>query len=148
MADNTWRSLRLDCDGLKEIDEVARRIIEFAGDVKVWTFQGEMGAGKTTFIRSLCKHFGVTDNVSSPTFSLVNEYQNNRREVFYHFDFYRIKDETEARDIGTEDYFYSGDHCFIEWPSKVTNLIPDQYMEVKISVTDAERRSIQLTTYD
>lgn len=148
MADDTWQSLQLDCDGLGEIDEVARQILAFAGNVKVWTFQGEMGAGKTTLIRSICEQFDVVDNVSSPTFSLVNEYRNDREEVFYHFDFYRIKDETEALDIGTEDYFYSGDHCFIEWPSKVINLIPDQYMKVEISVMDTEQRSIQLTKYD
>ena len=148
MADETWQSLHLDCDGLEKIDDVARQIVVFAGDTKVWTFQGEMGSGKTTLIRCICQHLGVVDNVSSPTFSLVNEYQNNRGEVFYHFDFYRIKDETEAFDIGTEDYFYSGDHCLIEWPSKVVSLIPERYMNVEISVLDTEKRSIQLTKYD
>ena len=148
MTDKTWQSLQLDCDGLNELDKIAGQIITFAQDVKVWTFEGEMGAGKTTLIRSLCSHFQVIDNVSSPTFALVNEYRNNREEVFYHFDFYRIKDEAEAMNMGAEEYFYSGAYCFIEWPSKVINLIPDQYMEVKISVIDTEQRSFELTKYD
>ncbi|MCG8391237.1 MAG: tRNA (adenosine(37)-N6)-threonylcarbamoyltransferase complex ATPase subunit type 1 TsaE [Cytophagales bacterium] len=134
--------------GLKELEEVARKMIAFAGEVRVWVFEGEMGAGKTTLIRELCRVFGVVDNVSSPTFSIINEYQNDKGEVFFHFDFYRIKDISEAVDIGSEEYFYSGDYCFIEWPSQVADLLPLQFMEVRITATDPVQRSIQLTKYD
>ena len=134
--------------GLKELEEVARKMIALAGEVRVWVFEGEMGAGKTTLIRELCRVFGVVDNVSSPTFSIINEYQNDKGEVFFHFDFYRIKDISEAVDIGSEEYFYSGDYCFIEWPSKVVDLLPGRFMEIKITVTGPVQRSIQLTKYD
>src|SRR5690606_19311316 len=92
------RSFR--CDSIQELPDLAREIISEAGDYKVWLFEGDMGAGKTTLIREICSAFEVEDNVSSPTFSLVNEYQNNSGEIFYHFDFYRIKSEAEAMDIG------------------------------------------------
>ncbi len=136
------------CNTEASLDEVAHKIITFAGDDKVWLFYGEMGAGKTTLIKSLCKAYGVTDTVSSPTFALVNEYHSKAGKVFYHFDFYRIQDENEAMDIGCEEYFYSGRHCFIEWPEKIISLFPDQYMKIDISVTKDQTRNIVLSKHE
>lgn len=100
-----------------------------------------MGTGKTTLIKSLCQHLGVTEPVTSPTFSIVNEYQGRESKIF-HFDFYRLKNETEALDLGYEEYFYSGAYCFIEWPEKIPNLLPEHYIRVKIEVTGAGSRQI------
>ena len=131
------------CQDVADLPRIAEQIIAIAGDIKVWLFEGDMGAGKTTLIKALCKAFGVMDNVTSPTFSLVNEYENQNGSTFYHFDFYRIKDETEAMDIGPEDYFYSGDFCFIEWPSKIPNLIPDTHLSIYLEVNpDHSRRLV------
>lgn len=148
MVDSTLPRLQLICEGLEQLDEVAKRIISFGKDYKVWIFEGQMGAGKTTLIKAICKAFEVEDNVHSPTFSIVNEYRNQSDEVFYHFDFYRIKNEEEAMDIGTEEYFYSGHHCFVEWPSKVEGLLPDKILKIGISIEDRERRLIDLARYD
>ncbi len=132
------------CDSISDLPEVARRIIKEAGDCKVWLFEGAMGAGKTTLIREICAVFEVEDNVSSPTFSLVNEYQNHLGDVFYHFDFYRIKSETEAMDIGCDEYFYSGNFCFIEWPSQIPGLIPESNLTIRIFEKADHTRSIVL----
>jgi len=136
------------CNTEASLDEVAHAIIAFAGDEKVWLFYGEMGAGKTTLIKSLCKAYGVTDTVSSPTFALVNEYHSKAGKVFYHFDFYRIQDESEAMDIGCEEYFYSEQHCFIEWPEKIISLIPDRYMKIDMHVTEDQTRNIVLSKHE
>ena len=130
---------RLKFSELSEIREVAGKIFQICKDTKVWAFEGEMGAGKTTLIKSLCEVAGVSDNVTSPTFSLVNEYRTADDKVFYHFDFYRIKDESEAMDIGVEEYFYSGDYCFVEWPSKIESLLPSEHVLIKITVEDNYR---------
>jgi tRNA threonylcarbamoyladenosine biosynthesis protein TsaE len=122
-----------------ELPNVAKSLLAFAGEQKFFIFEGDMGAGKTTFIKSLCETLGVEDVVSSPTFSIVNEYESEFGTI-YHFDFYRLKILREAYDIGYEEYFYSGNYCFIEWPSKVEELMPETYIKVQISVTDDERR--------
>lgn len=132
------------CNTLMDLPEAARKIVEEAGDYNIWLFKGEMGAGKTTLIREICHVFQVEDNVRSPTFSLVNEYQNERGDVFYHFDFYRIKDEAEAMDIGCEEYFYSGGICLIEWPSKIANLIPEKNFTIELLENSDNSRSIAL----
>lgn len=139
---------KLTCKDLNGIEQVAAAIIDFAGQIKVWLFKGDLGAGKTTLIKAIGQKFDITDNIQSPTFSLVNEYQNNNGEIFYHFDFYRIKDEEEAMDIGAEEYFYSGDYCFIEWPSKIPNLIPDQHLIINIEVKPDNSRMIGLCKYE
>src|SRR5690606_1930704 len=102
---------------LHELSGAAKKIVSFAGDCKVWLFSGDLGAGKTTLIKEICRYFGVEDTVNSPTFSLVNEYSDRSGSKYYHLDFYRIKNEEEAYDIGAEEYLYSGDYCFVEWPS-------------------------------
>lgn len=122
-----------------DLPEASELILNFAGPTKVWTFYGEMGAGKTTLIKTLCEKLGVTDMVSSPTFSIVNEYATSAGEPVFHFDFYRINTEREALDIGCEEYFYSGDYCFIEWPSRIPGLLPDQRLEIHIKEEDSIR---------
>lgn len=144
MFDGVSAQKTLTCQHLADLPIVAKQIIEEAGSIKVWLFEGDMGAGKTTLIKALCEAYGVMDNVTSPTFSLVNEYENQDGSTFYHFDFYRIKDETEAMDIGSEEYFYSNHVCFIEWPSKIPNLIPDVHLSIYIEVNPDQSRRIAI----
>ena len=110
----------------------------------VVALEGEMGAGKTTLIRALCAALGVADDVSSPTFALVNEYRDARDHPVYHFDFYRIDSENEAERIGAGEYFDSGYLCLVEWPARVAGLLPLPYLEVRISVQPDESREIEL----
>jgi tRNA threonylcarbamoyladenosine biosynthesis protein TsaE len=124
-----------------QIPNSASEIIKFAEDSRIFLFYGDMGAGKTTLIKALCERLGTTETVTSPTFSIVNEYEGNDERI-YHFDFYRLKNETEALDMGYEEYFYSGAYCFIEWPEKIPNLLPDHYISIKISVEDDNLRQI------
>jgi tRNA threonylcarbamoyladenosine biosynthesis protein TsaE len=128
-----------------ELPNVAKSLLEFAGEQKFFIFEGDMGAGKTTFIKSLCETLGVEDVVSSPTFSIVNEYESEFGPI-YHFDFYRLKSLREAYDIGYEEYFYSGNYCLIEWPSKVEELMPDEYIKVQITVTGNEQRLFEFSS--
>ena len=126
---------------LEDLREAASRLLDFAADERVFLFKGEMGAGKTTFIKALCERLQITDVVSSPTFSIVNEYHTDHGPV-YHFDFYRLKKESEAFDLGYEDYFYSGSYCFIEWPEKIPNLWPEHYISVEIQEESDRTRTI------
>lgn len=131
----------------KELDElgnVSEALLRLGADTSVWLFEGQMGAGKTTLIKALCSHLGVTTHVQSPTFSLVNEYDAEGRTI-YHFDFYRIKDETEALDMGLEEYFDSGDLCFVEWPGKVENLWPLNYMQLHLEADETGMRILEVT---
>lgn len=127
--------------GKDAISKAAKKVIEIAGSEKVWVFKGEMGAGKTTFIKALAEQFQIQDQISSPTFGIVNEYQNDSGEEFYHFDFYRLDDPTEALDIGIEEYFYSQNYCWLEWAEKVADFLPDQYFLIKLEIlSDSERK--------
>lgn len=126
---------------LAGLTEVADKIITNFPLNRIFLFFGEMGAGKTTFIKALCAELGVPDKVSSPTFSIVNEYLSERGKV-YHFDFYRLREESEAFDMGYEEYFYSGNYCLIEWPEKIRNLWPPEFVKVTISVIDDQQRLI------
>ena len=137
-------SHKITCEQLSELGRVAGEIIDFAGDHTLWVFEGQMGAGKTTLIRQLCEEFGVIDNVSSPTFSLVNEYQCEDGRTLYHFDFYRINKEQEALDIGVEEYFDSGDLCLVEWPSKIAGLLPEDILQITIHPGEDEARTFYL----
>ncbi|MTI30962.1 tRNA (adenosine(37)-N6)-threonylcarbamoyltransferase complex ATPase subunit type 1 TsaE [Xanthovirga aplysinae] len=148
MADKIIEKLEIICHDLEGLKQIAEKIISFAGTEKIWLLEGEMGAGKTTMVKAICDAFEVRDNVHSPTFSLVNEYSNEKEELFYHFDFYRIKDETEAMDIGCEEYFYSGNFCFIEWSSKIPSLIPEQYLWINIEAQENNSRKIHLVRYE
>jgi tRNA threonylcarbamoyladenosine biosynthesis protein TsaE len=123
--------------------------LNYAGDDKIWIFKGEMGAGKTTLIKSIAKSLGVQDGVSSPTFSIVNEYQSVTEGVVYHFDFYRIDDPREALEIGVEEYFYSGKICLIEWAEKVAQFLPEKFFFISIEPETKSRRKISLLhSYD
>lgn len=148
MESKVIEKLLLKSEHLADLPELAAKIVSFAGNHKIWLFEGEMGAGKTTLIKVICEYFGVIDRTSSPTFAIVNEYHNEEAQVFYHFDFYRINKQQEALDIGCMEYFDSGDYCFIEWPSKITDLLPDQFMEIKLDITAETARTITLTRHD
>ena len=124
---------------LSEIEKSAKDFISENKNKKVVAFYGEMGAGKTTFIKAICTQLGVKDNTASPTFSLINEYSTSAGERIYHLDFYRIKNEAEALDMGVEEYFCSGNYCFIEWPEKIEALLPENCLKVKISVKGEKR---------
>jgi tRNA threonylcarbamoyladenosine biosynthesis protein TsaE len=133
---------------IADLEVVAQAIIERLNTVKVWLFKGEMGSGKTTLIKVICEALGVRKGMSSPTFSIVNEYETDDGKLLYHFDFYRIKNEAEAIDIGTEEYFYSGHPCFIEWPDRVVSLIPFPNAEVTINIETNTQRIIALAVHD
>jgi tRNA threonylcarbamoyladenosine biosynthesis protein TsaE len=129
---------------LDELELVAQKVID-QKTPKVILFHGEMGVGKTTLIKQLCKTLGVTSTTSSPTFSLVNEYETIDNQVVYHFDFYRLKNGMEALDMGADDYFYSGNWCFIEWAEKIPSLIPDEHAVITIELVENGKRHLTLT---
>lgn len=131
---------------LEQLEAVAQQII-IKKPKKVILFHGEMGVGKTTLIKQLCKTLGITDATSSPTFSLVNEYQINDNLQVYHFDFYRLNTEVEALDMGVDDYLYSGNWCFIEWAEKIQNLIPESHSVITIKLIADGKRSLELINF-
>lgn len=134
----------LQIKSLNDLDAVAKMFIKSMSNRTVFAFYGEMGSGKTTFIKAICKAIGVTETITSPTFSLVNEYKSDKGMSIFHFDFYRIKNIEEAFDFGYEDYFYSGNVCFIEWPELIESLLPEDVVNVKIKVDDNEQRLITI----
>ena len=127
---------------LNEIDAIAQQVIA-QNPQKVILFNGLMGVGKTTFIKALSKRLGVENPTSSPTFSLINEYQA-KEGLVYHFDVYRLKNEMEALDFGIEDYLYSGNWCFIEWAEKIPNLIPKKHNVITIEILENGNRKLIL----
>lgn len=128
---------------LDEINQVAHLILA-QNPKKIILFNGEMGVGKTTFIKAFAKSLGVEEATSSPTYSLVNEYQITENELFYHFDVYRLNNETEAYDLGIDDYLYSGNWCCIEWAEKIHNLIPEEHSTISIKLLSDGKREITL----
>ena len=128
---------------IDQIDEVAKQIIEQSQN-KILLFDGEMGVGKTTLIKKICKNLGVNEPTSSPTFSLVNEYFTKNSNYIYHFDCYRLKSEIEALDMGIDEYLYSGHWCLIEWPNKISCLIPDQHTLISIETLANGNRKLEL----
>jgi tRNA threonylcarbamoyladenosine biosynthesis protein TsaE len=129
---------------IDQLEEVAQQIIT-SNPKKVILFHGEMGVGKTTLIKQLCKTLGVVGATSSPTFSLVNEYEADANQLVYHFDFYRLNKEEEALDMGIDDYLYSGNWCFIEWAEKIPNLIPETHSVINISQLPDGKRCLTLS---
>lgn len=134
-------SMLLTANSLTQLPSIASEIISFAKDNRIFLFYGDMGAGKTTLIKSLCENLGTTEPVTSPTFSIVNEYIGTKNKI-YHFDFYRLKNQTEALDMGYEEYFYSDAYCFIEWPEKIPDLLPQHYVNIKINVLNDNSRQV------
>lgn len=130
---------------LDTIREAAREFISGMDDRTVFAIHGNMGAGKTTFIKAICEELGVEDVINSPTFAIINEYRSSTTgELIYHFDFYRINKLSEAEDIGTEDYFYSGALCFIEWPEKIEELLPGDVVDVTITENPDGTRNVTI----
>ncbi len=128
---------------LNELDAVAHRLLGEGRQHSVWLFEGDMGAGKTTLIKALCRALGVVSMVQSPTFSIVNEYTTHEGHSVYHFDCYRLRNEAEALDIGIEEYFDSGKYCFVEWPERITALWPATYYQVSITVDGRGERTVK-----
>lgn len=131
-------------NALDQIDQVAKEVIEYCKASYIWVFKGQMGAGKTTLIKSISKVFGIKDVVSSPTFSIINEYHNPEGQIFYHFDFYRIEDPSEVLEIGIEEYFYSQKYCWIEWAEKIPDYIPPDFMLIELHVEEDGSRKITM----
>lgn len=138
------KSIKIEVNGLPDLENAAKKIINFAQGEQIFILEGEMGTGKTTLIKNLTKYIGVEEVVTSPTFSIVNEYNANDK-VIYHFDFYRIKNLQEAYDIGYEEYFYSGNTCFIEWPGKVESLLPEHYVKIEITTVNENERILSIS---
>jgi len=133
-------SKTLFAENLEELNVIAKQILEHTLPHKKFIFYGEMGVGKTALIKSLSLQLGVSDVVSSPTFSIVNEYKSDEHIKIYHFDFYRIENEREAYDMGYEEYFFSDAYCFIEWPEKIPNLIEEDMVKIKMFLEGKKRR--------
>ena len=122
-----------------ELEKVSSILVDLATEYPVVAFRGDLGAGKTTLIKNMCNLLGVKEAVNSPTFSIVNEYKLVENKSVFHFDFYRLESEEEAYDIGVEDYFYEGNLCLIEWPSKIESLLPEKRIEVYIEIANKGR---------
>ena len=135
--------MQIKIDSLDNIRAAAREFVKNMGEGNVYAFYGKMGAGKTTFIKAICEELGVDDVITSPTFSIVNEYRSETTgELIYHFDFYRIKKLEEVYDMGYEDYFYSGALCSLEWPELIEELLPGSAVKVTITQNDDDSRTV------
>lgn len=132
------KTFEIDISSQQELAKAARQLLTFAGEIKVFVFEAEMGAGKTTFIKELCRVLGSSDNFSSPTYSIVNEYSNNSGKI-YHFDLYRLKSSDELLDIGFEEYVDGKQYCFIEWPAISFQILPKPYVSIIINVKENNR---------
>lgn len=131
---------------LPDLPEIARKIIKAYPDERIFAFYGDLGAGKTTLIKALCEELGVTEAVTSPSFSIINEYVAGEIELIYHFDFYRIKKLEEVLDIGYEEYLYSGFYCFLEWADKIEELLPERFVYISITGTAKDKsRNIRIS---
>jgi len=136
--------MQLKINNIHEINNVAKQFIDQIGNKKVFAFYGTMGAGKTTFIKAVCEELGVLETITSPTFAIINEYKDGEGNSIYHFDFYRINKLEEAFDFGCEDYFYSENLCFIEWPELVESILPDNTVKVYITETENGERFVEI----
>ncbi len=129
--------------GLTELERVAARLVSASQDCKIWLWEGDLGAGKTTMIKAICRFLGVSAPMSSPTFSIVHEYESKKSGTIYHFDFYRLKNEQEALDIGVDEYLDSGNFCFIEWPDRIKSIINQRFFLIRILHQDDSNRVIE-----
>jgi len=135
--------MELIVENLTGLQAVAKEIVEYAIDRNIWLFSGEIGAGKTTLIQRICQYHGVTEKVTSPTYSLINQYESNKG-IIYHLDLYRLNTIDEAIDIGIEDLLYGDSLCLIEWPDLVTPLLPLEVLKIKVEIVEDSKRKIIL----
>lgn len=135
-------SMLINCKHLDQLAEVAKNILDQFPDERIFIFKGELGAGKTTLIKEICNQLQVSDPTNSPSFAIVNEYNTTNELKLYHFDFYRIKKIEEVFDIGYEEYFFNGNYCFIEWPELIEEILPKEYVEIKIEWEQNENSRI------
>lgn len=133
----------IEIKGVEEYPQAAIQFIRQMGNSRIFAFYGNMGAGKTTFIKSICEAMGVQDTINSPTFAIVNEYEDAETNTIYHFDFYRIKDIAEVYNMGYEEYLYSNAYCFIEWPELIEELLPEETVKVYIEEKENGTRIIR-----
>lgn len=133
----------IEINDLSEIHQAAQQFLAEIDNQNVFAFYGDMGAGKTTFIKAVCEELGVQEPVTSPTFAIINEYRDKKGKSIYHFDFYRIKKLEEVFDFGYEDYFYSGNLCFIEWPELVESLLPENVVRLSLRQTENGARILE-----
>lgn len=140
--------MKLKINNLSEINQAARQFIEQIGNQTVFALYGVMGAGKTTFIKAVCEELGVRETITSPTFAIINEYKDRTGSSIYHFDFYRINKIEEVYDFGYEDYLYSGNLCFIEWPEMIESLLPEESVKINIRETENGVRIIETLDTD
>lgn len=129
---------------LDNITAAANKFIEVTANYAVFALHGDMGAGKTTFVHAVCEAMGIKDNISSPTFSIINQYTNKEARIVYHIDLYRLKDEEEAMQAGVEDCLYSGNTCFVEWPDRASGILPDDTLHVTITAIDMITRKLKI----
>jgi tRNA threonylcarbamoyladenosine biosynthesis protein TsaE len=132
--------LEIICNKIEDLPETAKRIYDFGRQNTIWLLKGEMGSGKTTLVKEFARIIGTTDQVNSPSYAIVNEYQSISGNPFYHFDFFRAKDVQEILDIGFEEYLDSGNLCLIEWPELVVDLLPEKHLIIDITIPDREKR--------
>ncbi len=135
--------MKLKINHLTDVKSAACSFVKAMDGHTVFAFYGEMGAGKTTFIKAICEELGVTETVTSPTFAIINEYNVADADTIYHFDFYRLKKQEEAFDFGYEDYFYSGHICFVEWPELIEELLPDNALKIRLRVEEDGSRVVE-----
>ncbi len=129
----------------RHLSLAAKQLLEQSGDKKIFAFYGSMGAGKTTIIKAICESLGAVDLVSSPTFTLVNEYKTSGGKSIFHIDFYRIKKQEEVYDFGIEEYLTGDSYCFMEWPELIEEILPEETVRVRISVDEREHRILSLS---
>lgn len=137
--------ITIEINNIKDLQEAAKMFLGYFSKPEVFAFYGEMGAGKTSFIQYVCKELNVLDTVTSPTFSLVNEYISSQHGTLYHFDFYRIQNIREVFDLGYEEYFFQDQYCFIEWPEKVESLLPGSTIKVYLEVMSQGKRRLSFS---
>ena len=136
------------CQTIQELPEVSKKIISYGKEFTVWVLKGDLGAGKTTFIQEVARQMNVLDNISSPSYALINEYLTPEQKTIYHFDLFRIKTISEVLDLGFDEYIESGSLCFIEWPEIAESLLPDKYLEVSILNPEKEIRVFNIKKYE
>ncbi len=131
-------------NGIEDYPQAAREFVKLLDKGRIFAFYGKMGSGKTTFIKSICEELGVEDSINSPTFAIVNEYEDRNQNTIYHFDFYRIKSIEEVYNMGYEEYFYGDAICFMEWPELIEELLPEETVKVFVQETEGGARSVKI----